>query len=155
MTPYSDIINYFQQLATEMTLIKAFFVGGITENEQKNQTDVHMVLDDFSFRPNVENGIRHVNITLELWGFVKDPTDETLIHPCADKLTFIADQIMARLELDFQDVEALPDGIDEEKVRWTPVGNVNQELNKYIGLRGEFTLYTQADLEYDEAVWNS
>ena len=164
MSNFSDLIEYFETLATEHVSIKHtdqekhFFrfeidevLGGL------NRSDVNfpmLILEGYSFDftdNRSDNVIKNRQGAFVLLGKVEDASDYNTLHDTWDALEVIGDDILARIRYDKQQRNVAV--VRDFKIENVMANLILNEIGNHAGIRYTFTISSPFITEYDEDVW--
>jgi len=164
MSKFSDLIAYFETLATEHVSIrhssseKHFFRFEIDEVlAGLNRTDISfplLILEGYSFDftdNKSDNIIKNRSGAFVLLGKVTDPSDYSAVHEIWDDLEEIGDDIIARIRSDKQDrLVPVVRNFHPESVKASLIMN---EIGNHAGIRYTFTISSPLNIEVDTEKW--
>lgn len=164
MANFSDLITYFETLATAHVSIKHtetekhFFrfeidevLGGL------NRSDVNfpmLILEGYSFDftdNRSDNVIKNRQGAFVLLGKVQDSSDYNTLHEIWDDLEEIGDDILARIRYDKQQRDVAV--VRDFKIENVMASLILNEIGNHAGIRYTFTISSPFDTEYDTDVW--
>ena len=164
MANFSDLITYFETLATEHISIKHtedekhFFrfeidevLGGL------NRSDVNfpmLILEGYSFDftdNRSDNVIKNRQGAFVLLGKVQDSSDYNSLHDTWDDLEKIGDDILARIRYDKQLRTVAV--VRDFKIENVTANLILNEIGNHAVIRYTFTISSPFDIDYDADVW--
>ncbi len=164
MSNFSDLISYFETLATEHVSIrhseanKHFFRFEIDEVlAGLNRTDISFPLlimegYNFDFTDNrSDNVIKNRSGAFVLLGQITDPSDYSSVHDVWDELEEIGDDIIARIRSDKESrLVPVVRNFSLESIKASLILN---EIGNHAGIRFTFTISSPLDTEVDTTKW--
>ena len=165
MAKFSDLITYFQNIATKHKSIghksteKHFFRMEIDEVLAGiNRTDVNypmLILEGYAFDFNdnkSDNILKNRRGAFILMDHVADISDYDAIHQKWDQLEVIGDEILARIKSDKRNPDTpVVRAFDFNLLEASLIMN---EINYGVGIRYQYTITGTAPMVVDSTKWN-
>lgn len=164
MSNFSDLVTYFENLATNHLAInhsftdKHFFRFEIDEVlAGLNRQDVNfpmLIMEGYSFGytdNRADNIVKNRQGAFILLGMVPDHTDYDTVHETWDTLEQIGDDLLARIRYDKQ--QRLEPAVRNFNIESVTAQLIMNEIGNHAGIRYSFTISSLVSSDIDTAKW--